>query len=98
MIPRALYGRVSDGIDAGRLGHRAAIQGRIRVGACVYLLDHQGFTVSPELQKRLLGQIKLADLTLGDLAGIAAPANGEKNDDSEVAQVRSLFPGRRPGL
>jgi hypothetical protein len=37
-----------------------------------HLLDEDGFTVSDELKKRILGGIKLSDLTIGDLAGIAA--------------------------
>jgi hypothetical protein len=54
----------------------------------VDLIDTHGFTVSPELRKRLLGEIKLADLTLGDLAGIAA-----KKEEPQAAEVKP-FPRR----
>jgi hypothetical protein len=50
----------------------------------VDLLDHHGFTVSPELRKRLLGEIKLADLTIGDLAGIAS----KKEEAPPTAEVK----------
>ena len=35
------------------------------------LLEH-GFTVSEDLKKRILSEIKLADLTIGDLAKLGA--------------------------
>src|SRR5258708_19321493 len=38
----------------------------------VSLLENHGFTVSPELKKKILSEIKLADLTIGDLAGLGA--------------------------
>jgi hypothetical protein len=38
----------------------------------VDLLEHHGFTVADDLKKKVLGEIKLADLTIGDLAGIVA--------------------------
>jgi len=52
----------------------------------VDLIDHHGFTVSPELRKRLLGEIKLADLAIGDLAGIAS-----KKEDEPVAEVKPFL-------
>ncbi|MGY3531435.1 hypothetical protein [Bradyrhizobium sp. USDA 4452] len=55
----------------------------------VDLIDTHGFTVSPELRKRLLGEIKLADLTLGDLAGIAS----KKEEEPQAAEVKP-FPRR----
>lgn len=55
----------------------------------VDLIDTHGFTVSPELRKRLLGEIKLADLTLGDLAGIAS----KKDEEPQAAEVKP-FPRR----
>ncbi|MBA2400938.1 MAG: hypothetical protein H0V72_19995 [Bradyrhizobium sp.] len=54
----------------------------------VNLIDHHGFTVSPELRKRLLGEIKLADLTIGDLAGIAS-----KKEEVSTAEIKP-FPRR----
>ena len=45
-------------------------------------LLEQGFTISEDLKKRILGEIKLADLTIGDLAKLgadtAAPATKEQ--------------------
>lgn len=38
----------------------------------VNLIDEHGFTVSDDLRRRLLSEIKLADLTIGDLAGLAS--------------------------
>ncbi|WLB55048.1 hypothetical protein AB7008_45980 [Bradyrhizobium sp. 521_C7_N1_3] len=37
------------------------------------LLDHHGFTVSDALQKKMIGNIKIADLTLGELAKLSSP-------------------------
>lgn len=53
----------------------------------VDLIDTHGFTVSPELRKRLLGEVKLADLTLGDLAGIAS----KKEEEPQAAEVKPFF-------
>jgi hypothetical protein len=58
----------------------------------VDLIDDHGFTVSDELRKRLLGEIKLADLTIGDLAGIASKKE-EKPKESETGTLRR-FPRR----
>jgi hypothetical protein len=38
----------------------------------VDLLEQHGFTISDDLQKRILSSIKLADLTIGDLAKLSA--------------------------
>lgn len=59
----------------------------------VDLLDEHDFTVSDELKKRLLGSIKLSDLTIGDLAGLAAPAEKQEKPEDPPAQVRP-FPRR----
>jgi hypothetical protein len=56
----------------------------------VDLIDNHGFTVSDELKKRLLGEIKLADLTIGDLAGIASKKE-EKPEKPATATVQPLF-------
>ena len=57
----------------------------------VDLIDNHGFTVSDELRKRLLGEIKLADLTIGDLAGIAS----KKEDKPEEPETGTVQPFRR---
>jgi len=58
----------------------------------VDLIDDHGFTVSDELRKRLLGEIKLVDLTIGDLAGIAS----KKEDKPKEPETGTLgrFPRR----
>ena len=58
----------------------------------VELLEQHGFTVSPELQKRLL--IRLGDLVTARAEEDAAPAKQEKQVEPEVPQVRQ-FPFRR---
>ena len=58
----------------------------------VDLIDDHGFTVSDELRKRLLGEIKLADLTIGDLAGIASKKE-DKPKEPETGTLRR-FPRR----
>jgi len=55
----------------------------------VDLIDTHGFTVSDELRKRLLGEIKLADLTIGDLAGIASKK--EEKPEEVPATVQPIF-------
>jgi|KBSSwiStaDraftv2_1062776.scaffolds.fasta_scaffold104616_2 hypothetical protein len=55
----------------------------------VDLIDNHGFTVSDELRKRLLGEIKLADLTIGDLAGIASKKEN-KPEESETGTVQTF--------
>ena len=57
----------------------------------VELLEQHGFTVSPELQKRLL--IMLGDLVTARAEEDAAPAKQEKQVEPEVPQVRQ-FPFR----
>src|ERR1700733_3823723 len=54
----------------------------------VDLLEHHGFTVADDLKKKVLGEIKLADLTIGDLAGLAA------KPESQEAFAPSAFPRR----
>ena len=51
-------------------------------------LEQYGFTLSPDLQKKLLGDIKLADLTLGDLAGIAAPKREPAPEEQTPATIK----------
>jgi len=41
------------------------------------LIEEHGFTLSPELVKSVLKTVKLADLTLGELASMAATATEE---------------------
>jgi hypothetical protein len=54
----------------------------------VDLLD-RGFTLSEALKKKVLSEIKLADLTIGDLAKLGAgPSEPESNSGS-------IFPLRR---
>lgn len=56
----------------------------------VELLEEYGFTVSPELKKKLLGEIKLADLTIGDLAGLGVATNKKQSapDEDTPATVK----------
>ena len=57
----------------------------------VDLLDEHGFTVSPELQRSLIGKIKLADLTIGDLAGLSTPSTKEAEPEETPATVRPFL-------
>jgi hypothetical protein len=59
----------------------------------VDLIDNHGFTISPQLKKRILSEIKLADLTIGDLAGLGASPTKEqpKAEEGAPAAVRQLF-------
>jgi hypothetical protein len=60
------------------------------------LLEEYGFTVSPDLKKKLLGEIKLADLTIGELAGLGLASKKEEPtvDEDTPATVKPLFPRR----
>jgi hypothetical protein len=52
----------------------------------VDLLDN-GFTVSEDLKKRMLSEIKLADLTIGDLAKLGAgSASTEPKEETAVVK------------
>ncbi|XIA62884.1 hypothetical protein ACFIOY_26340 [Bradyrhizobium sp. TZ2] len=51
------------------------------------MLEEYGLSISDDLKKKLLGEIKLADLTIGDLAGLGL-ASKKKN--------RQRTPLRRP--
>ena len=55
----------------------------------VDLLD-QGFTVSEDLKKRMLSEIKLADLTIGDLAKLSGgtTASEPKQESAEIKPLR----------
>lgn len=59
----------------------------------VSLLEEYGFTVSPDLKKKLLGEIKLADLTIGDLAGLGLASKQEEPvaDEETPGTVKPLF-------
>jgi hypothetical protein len=59
----------------------------------VDLLEQEGFTVSPELQKKMLGTIKLADLTIGDLAALGSPT--QEAPQAEATKPVSKFPIRK---
>lgn len=56
-------------------------------------LEEYGFTLSPDLKKKLLSEIKLADLTIGDLAGLglASKKDGPKADEGAPATVKPLI-------
>jgi hypothetical protein len=57
----------------------------------VDLLDDHGFTVSDDLKKRMIGSIKLADLTIGDLAKLSStPA-----EEEETPTPATVTPFRR---
>jgi hypothetical protein len=61
----------------------------------VALLDAHGFTVSTDLQKRLISKMRLADLTIGDLVGLSASANEKKEDTTpETPATIKNFPRR----
>jgi len=68
---------------------------RAKVGSelGVDLLDQHGFTVSEDLQKKILAGIKLADLTIGDLAklGAASPSSAAE----PTSQPAPITPFRR---
>ena len=55
-------------------------------------VEQYGFTLSDELKKKVLGEIKFADLTIGELAGLAAPKRQEQPEEQEVtpATVKSF--------
>jgi hypothetical protein len=38
------------------------------------VLEQYGFTLSDDVKKKVLGEIKLADLTIGELAGLSVPS------------------------
>lgn len=48
-----------------------------------WLIDEEGFTVSPDLTKRILRTVKLSDVTLGDLAAMNAESSDEKPATAE---------------
>ncbi|MGO8909604.1 MAG: hypothetical protein ACLQDM_09835 [Bradyrhizobium sp.] len=55
-------------------------------------LLNKGFTISDELKKKILSEIKLADLTIGDLAKLGA---GSSQPEPETRSVRPLPSWRR---
>jgi hypothetical protein len=62
---------------------------RTKVGSelDVSLLEQHGFTVSEDLQKKVLGSIKLADLTIGDLAKLGATAPAEQPKPAPAPRI-----------
>ena len=54
-------------------------------------LEEYGFTLADDVKKKLLGEIKLADLTLGDLAGIAAPKKETAAEEEPTPATVRLF-------
>jgi hypothetical protein len=54
----------------------------------VDLLEH-GFKISEALKKRMLSEIKLTDLTIGDLAKLGASTPASEPDDAS-AMIKSL--------
>lgn len=57
----------------------------------VNLLEDHGFTVSPELQKSVIGKIRLADLTIGDLAGLSSPSTKDAGSEETPATVKPFL-------
>lgn len=59
----------------------------------VGLLDEFGFTVSPDLKKKLLGEIKFVDLTIGELAGLGVATNKKEPtlEQDTPATVKSFL-------
>lgn len=58
------------------------------------LLDEYGFAITPDLQKRLISQIKLADLTIGDLAGLGSSQEKREVKDEEIPATIKSFKRR----
>jgi hypothetical protein len=58
------------------------------------LLEDHGFTVSSELQKHFIGKIKLADLTIGDLASLTTTPKKEEETPGEAPATIKSFPRR----
>jgi hypothetical protein len=59
------------------------------------MLEEYGLSVSDDLKKKLLGEIKLADLTIGDLAGLGLATNKEEPaEENTPATVKPLFTRR----
>ena len=60
-----------------------------------WLLENQGFTVSPELAKMILQKVKLTDLTLGELMSMnssgATETSAANEQSSEVAAKKILL-------
>jgi hypothetical protein len=57
-----------------------------------WLIEQDGFTVSPELTRAILAKVKLTDLTLGELAAMTGagskdtPSAQEKNTEPEATK------------
>lgn len=60
----------------------------------VDLLDDHGFSVSDDLKKRMIGSIKLADLTIGDLAKLTSTPSAEEEAEA-VSSPATVTPFRR---
>ncbi|MGY2902971.1 hypothetical protein [Bradyrhizobium sp. URHC0002] len=55
------------------------------------IIEKYDFIIAPELKKKMLGEIKLADLTIGDLASIAvAPEKKEEAPPAPKPFIRRI--------
>ena len=48
-----------------------------------WMVDDEGFTISPELTKRALRSVKLTDVTLADLAAMSTGTPSEESPTAE---------------
>jgi hypothetical protein len=60
-----------------------------------WLVDDEGFTISAELTKRALRTVKLADVTLADLAAMSATPTEDSPTAEKLADKSNLTPLRR---
>jgi hypothetical protein len=58
-------------------------------------LDYGGFTVSPELAKRLLRTVKLSEVTLGDLAAMHAASPDQPATADKLIERAKVTPFKR---
>jgi hypothetical protein len=61
-----------------------------------WLVDDEGFTISPELTKRALRTVKLSDVTLADLAAMSATPAEEPPTAEKLVESGNVTRFRRP--
>lgn len=54
------------------------------------LVTEHGFTISDDLQKQILSKMKLADLTIGDLANLGVSAKKDDKAEDVPATIKSF--------
>jgi hypothetical protein len=60
-----------------------------------WLVDDEGFTISPDLTKRVLRTVKLSDVTLGDLAAMNTTSSEEPATAEKLVESAKVMPIRR---